>query len=48
MHGMEGVRYFTRIKTTTTRWHSGQRTTQNSPKPREEKAKFPLGLIMGT
>lgn len=25
MHGMEGVRFFTRIKTTTTRWPSGQR-----------------------
>ncbi len=26
MHGMEGVRFYTRIKTTTTRWPSGQRT----------------------
>ncbi|MCF6326650.1 MAG: CoA-acylating methylmalonate-semialdehyde dehydrogenase [Devosiaceae bacterium] len=26
MHGMEGVRFFTRIKTTTTRWPSGMRT----------------------
>ncbi len=25
MHGMEGVRFFTRIKTTTTRWPSGMR-----------------------
>ena len=25
MHGMEGVRFYTRIKTTTTRWPSGQR-----------------------
>jgi len=24
MHGMEGVRFYTRIKTTTTRWPSGQ------------------------
>jgi malonate-semialdehyde dehydrogenase (acetylating)/methylmalonate-semialdehyde dehydrogenase len=26
MHGMEGVRFFTRLKTTTTRWPTGQRT----------------------
>ncbi len=26
MHGMEGVRFYTRIKTTTTRWPTGQRT----------------------
>lgn len=26
MHGMEGVRFYTRIKTTTSRWPSGQRT----------------------
>lgn len=26
MHGMEGIRFYTRIKTTTTRWPSGQRT----------------------
>ena len=26
MHGMEGVRFYTRIKTTTTRWPSGQRS----------------------
>lgn len=26
MHGMEGVRFYTRLKTTTTRWPSGQRT----------------------
>ena len=26
MHGMEGVRFYTRIKTTTIRWPSGQRT----------------------
>ena len=26
MHGMEGVRFYTRIKTTTTRWPSGVRT----------------------
>jgi malonate-semialdehyde dehydrogenase (acetylating)/methylmalonate-semialdehyde dehydrogenase len=26
MHGMEGVRFFTRIKTTTTRWPAGLRT----------------------
>ena len=26
MHGMEGVRFYTRIKTTTTRWPSGMRT----------------------
>lgn len=26
MHGMEGVRFYTRIKTTTARWPSGQRT----------------------
>ncbi|ALI55298.1 CoA-acylating methylmalonate-semialdehyde dehydrogenase [Celeribacter marinus] len=26
MHGMEGVRFYTRIKTTTQRWPSGQRT----------------------
>jgi len=26
MHGMEGVRFYTRIKTTTTRWPRGQRT----------------------
>ena len=26
MHGMEGVRFFTRIKTTTLRWPTGQRT----------------------
>jgi len=26
MHGMEGVRFYTRIKTTTTRWPNGQRT----------------------
>lgn len=26
MHGMEGVRFYTRIKTTTTRWPSGQQT----------------------
>jgi malonate-semialdehyde dehydrogenase (acetylating)/methylmalonate-semialdehyde dehydrogenase len=26
MHGMEGVRFYTRIKTTTTRWPDGQRT----------------------
>jgi malonate-semialdehyde dehydrogenase (acetylating)/methylmalonate-semialdehyde dehydrogenase len=26
MHGMEGVRFYTRIKTTTLRWPSGQRT----------------------
>lgn len=26
MHGMEGVRFYTRIKTTTTRWPAGQRT----------------------
>ena len=25
MHGMEGVRFYTRIKTTTTRWPSGIR-----------------------
>jgi len=25
MHGMEGVRFYTRIKTTTTRWPTGQR-----------------------
>lgn len=26
MHGMEGVRFYTRIKTTTTRWPTGQRS----------------------
>lgn len=26
MHGMEGVRFYTRIKTTTSRWPTGQRT----------------------
>ena len=26
MHGMEGIRFYTRIKTTTVRWPSGQRT----------------------
>ncbi len=26
MHGMEGVRFCTRIKTTTLRWPGGQRT----------------------
>ncbi|MDP2699987.1 CoA-acylating methylmalonate-semialdehyde dehydrogenase [Thalassospira sp.] len=26
MHGMEGIRFYTRLKTTTTRWPSGQRT----------------------
>lgn len=26
MHGMEGVRFYTRVKTTTTRWPSGQRS----------------------
>lgn len=26
MHGMEGVRFYTRIKTTTTRWPAGQRS----------------------
>lgn len=26
MHGMEGVRFYTRIKTTTTRWPTGMRT----------------------
>jgi malonate-semialdehyde dehydrogenase (acetylating)/methylmalonate-semialdehyde dehydrogenase len=26
MHGMEGVRFYTRIKTTTLRWPDGQRT----------------------
>ena len=26
MHGMEGVRFYTRLKTTTVRWPSGQRT----------------------
>lgn len=26
MHGMEGIRFYTRIKTTTTRWPSGQST----------------------
>jgi malonate-semialdehyde dehydrogenase (acetylating)/methylmalonate-semialdehyde dehydrogenase len=25
MHGMEGIRFYTRIKTTTSRWPSGQR-----------------------
>ena len=30
MHGMEGVRFYTRIKTTTTRWPTGLRKTQNS------------------
>jgi malonate-semialdehyde dehydrogenase (acetylating)/methylmalonate-semialdehyde dehydrogenase len=26
MHGMEGVRFYTRIMTTTLRWPAGQRT----------------------
>ena len=25
MHGMEGIRFYTRIKTTTTRWPTGMR-----------------------
>jgi malonate-semialdehyde dehydrogenase (acetylating)/methylmalonate-semialdehyde dehydrogenase len=28
MHGMEGIRFYTRIKTTTTRWPTGQRDPQ--------------------
>lgn len=37
MHGMEGVRFYTRIKTTTTRWPSGQRTNPEFKIPTFEK-----------
>ncbi len=33
MHGMEGVRFYTRIKTTTTRWPTGQRTNPEFTMP---------------
>ncbi len=33
MHGMEGVRFYTRIKTTTSRWPDGQRTNPNFVMP---------------
>ncbi|OSP56612.1 CoA-acylating methylmalonate-semialdehyde dehydrogenase [Pseudoruegeria sp. SK021] len=33
MHGMEGVRFYTRIKTTTTRWPSGMRTASEFVMP---------------
>ena len=33
MHGMEGVRFYTRIKTTTTRWPSGLRTDSEFTMP---------------
>lgn len=33
MHGMEGVRFYTRLKTTTIRWPDGQRTTPQFTMP---------------